>query len=134
MRSFIPATDEVWRLQNLKDPDCTLFMGFAKQGHYPGGGTKQGIYACTPSGVFLGSCNSNNASVVERMMKNALKKWVATPARSRYLAKDPAKTKVARQLSQYPKDGMVLKVITRDLPRTTKKTARIKNAWNVQFA
>ena len=59
MQRFVPAADEVWHLQNRKDAECRLFQAIAEQGHYAGRSrpstTRQGIYACTPSGRFLAS-------------------------------------------------------------------------------
>jgi hypothetical protein len=61
---FVPAADEVYRMQNLKtstDPECRLFQKFAEQGHYRRPGTtRQGTYCVSPSGVLLGSINSND--------------------------------------------------------------------------
>ena len=39
---FVPAADEVYRMQNLKtgtDPECRLFQKFAELGHYRRPGT-----------------------------------------------------------------------------------------------
>ena len=75
-REFVLAADEVWRLQGGKDhriyrtnggddPECLSFQMLAARGHYgPGGGTKQGIYACTPTGKFLASINSTDPAAV----------------------------------------------------------------------
>ena len=69
---FVLAADEVWRLQGGRDSaawrerggsdaECIAFQDMAALGHYgPGPGSKQGIYACTPSGGFLASVNSND--------------------------------------------------------------------------
>ncbi len=131
----MPATDEVWRLQNRKDDDCKLFMKFAVQGHYGAGPkTKQGIYAVTPSGLLLGALNSNNPARVIAMLEGALKKWAQTPIKSRYLSSDPAKAKVPQRLAKYPADGLVLKVISRDLPTATRPRGWKGVAWNVQYA
>ena len=56
---FVPAADEVFRMQNLKtgtDPECRLFQKFAELGHYrQPGTTRQGTYCATPSGILLAS-------------------------------------------------------------------------------
>ena len=67
---FIPAADEVGRLQSGKDAECQLFRKIAEQGHYAGrtrpSRTRQGTYATTADGTFLASWNKNDPRVVAR--------------------------------------------------------------------
>ena len=70
----MPATDEVWRLQGASEEDATLFQKIANKGHYrKAGGTRQGIYVCSPSGQLLSSVNSLNPDVVLKTIENGLK-------------------------------------------------------------
>ena len=67
---FIPAADEVGRLQSGKDAECRLFQKIAEQGHYAGrtrpSRTRQGTYATTADGTFLASWNKNDPRIVAR--------------------------------------------------------------------
>jgi hypothetical protein len=138
--NFVPAADEVARLQTGKDPECRLFQKIAEQGHYGGrtfpSTTRQGTYAATPSGVLLASVNSNDPTRIAAMLTTALEKWKTLPAEQRFLAEDPqgATSDVSRQESLYPKDGLVLRVNSRDLPRDEPPPGWRANAWNQDFA
>ena len=48
----------------------------ANTGHYRrAGGTRQGIYVCSPSGKLLSSINSLNSDDVLETIRSGLKKW-----------------------------------------------------------
>jgi hypothetical protein len=143
---FVPAADEVYRMQNLQtgtDPECRLFQKFAELGHYGGrpGTTRQGTYAATPSGLLLASINSNDPRRIEDMLKRALAKWQTLTRAERLLPNDPNKqwAAIKRPERFYPEDGLVLYVTSRDLPREAGKTQPAKgdwraNAWNLDYA
>lgn len=134
--NFIPAADEVWRLQNRDDPDCVLFRGFAEEGHYGGrAGTRQGIYCATPSGRFLASVNSNDPGRMAAMLRQALERWRAMPREERLAAEDPAAEadRVDRFENRYPADGLALVVTCRDLPRRETRDDWAGKAWNKDF-
>jgi hypothetical protein len=142
---FVPAADEVYRLQNLKtgtDPECRLFQKFAELGHYrQPGTTRQGTYCVTPSGVLLGSINSNDPKRIANLLERSLAKWDTLKREERLLPTDPAKQLAAinRPERHYPEDGLVLNVTSRDLPREKGKAAPRKaawqeTAWNQDFA
>ena len=107
---FVPAADEVHHLQMGNDPECLHFQKFAEFGHYGGrarSSTRQGTYAATPSGVFLGSINSNDPDRIREMMQRALAKWEKLPKAERLLPTDP-KTQIPairRAERFYPADG-----------------------------
>lgn len=117
-KHFVLATDEVWRLQGGfrmheyekdggDDPECLSFQALAAKGHYgPGGGSKQGIYVCTPAGRHLASVNSNSAERVARMMREGLAAWKALSetARAASVGFDPGH----RWEWSRPKDGLIL--------------------------
>jgi len=119
LTSFVPAADEVGRLQRDPDPEARFFQGFAEFGHYGGRerptGTRQGTYVVTPSGKFLGSWNTRQVPEVRRRMRAALDVWDALPEAERYAAE--ALAPGARFEDDYPTDGLVLLVYSRDLPR-----------------
>ena len=142
---FVPAADEVYRLQNLKtgtDPECRLFQKFAERGHYRRpGATRQGTYAVTPSGVLLASLNSNDPERVVGMLRRALDKWQTLSREERLLPDDPQKqvADIKRPERFYPKDGLVLYVTSSDLPRAAEKEKPAKEdwrqlAWNQDYA
>ncbi len=136
-RLFVPAADEVWRLQNRPGPESDLFMRSADVGHYAGvPNTRQGIYAFAPSGAFLASINSNDRAAVEGMIDRALAEWAKMPARDRYLSTDPAQAvgSVQRPEDSYPEGGLVLRVVSRDLPEAKPAGDWRKHAWNLDFA
>jgi hypothetical protein len=143
---FVPAADEVYRMQNLEtgtDPECRLFQKFAELGHYGGrpGTTRQGTYAATPSGLLLASINSNDPRRIEDMMQRALAKWQTLTKGQRLLQSDPTKetAEIKRPERFYPEDGLVLYVTSRDLPRAMQKPQPVKpdwrdTAWNQDYA
>jgi hypothetical protein len=132
---FVPAADEVYRLQNIQngtDPECRLFQKFAEQGHYRRpGATRQGTYAVTPSGVLLASLNSNDPARVADMLRRALTKWQTLSREERLLPDDPRKrvANIKRPERFYPKDGLVLFVTSRDLPRAADKQKPAQKNW-----
>jgi hypothetical protein len=123
MPNFVPAADEVYRLQTGRDTDCRHFQKIAEQGHYAGrtvpSSTRQGTYAAAPSGVLLASVNSNDPARIADMLKRALAKWQTMSREERLLPVDPqeATTDLPRGERLYPEDGLVLRVNSRDLPR-----------------
>lgn len=129
--------DEVHRLQNGKDDESRLFQGVAEKGHYGGRTrptpTRQGIYALTPSGMFLGSINTRRATHVQRMLEEALAKWSTLDSDARR-GQDGHGVRANRVEYRYPDDGLVLQVFTRDLPRDRKFGDWRGDAWNQDFA
>jgi hypothetical protein len=137
---FIPAADEVGRLQSGRDAECQLFQKVAEQGHYAGrtrpSSTRQGTYATTADGTFLASRNNNNPRYVAGKLREALEKWDRLKAEGRKFAgEDPLDlTKLNRADRFFPEGGLVLKVNTRDLPRDPPQQGRWADAWNQDFA
>ncbi|MBK6942874.1 MAG: hypothetical protein IPH13_22100 [Planctomycetes bacterium] len=135
MKRFLPVADEVGRLQRGKDAECLLFQAMAEHGHYAGrttpSDTRQGIYALTPSGDFLASCNTRRADDVVRMLDLAWAAWEELePAhRTRDVAGD-----VRRFERLYPIGGLALRVISRDLDGATCAESWHETAWNQDFA
>jgi hypothetical protein len=135
---FVPATDEVFRLQNGSDPECQLFQKMAEQGHYGGrpGSTRQGTYAAAPSGVLLASINSNDPGRIAGMLQRALDRWEKLSRDERLLPEDPTKRSASIRRAErfYPEGGLVLQVYTRDLPRDTPGEGWRGKAWNQDYA
>ncbi len=129
---FVPAADEVWRLQNGTDPECTLFRAMAEHGHYGGrlGTTRQGIYVCSPDGRFLASVNSNRPERVLEMMQGGLKAWESLPDRDSRLTSVERVKPLHRWEDSYPVDGLVLTMIARDLPLECDPSQPCEVKWN----
>ena len=139
------TTDEVWRLQGGSDfnqyqkaggndPECICFQQMAAQGHYgAGGGTKQGIYVCTPSGKFLTSINSLSGNAVAAVLKRGLSKWeteFSEAAASPVANLEPSH----RWEWSYPEHGLVLKQTTRYLSDSPNPLVERDKRFNFDFA
>jgi hypothetical protein len=142
---FVPAADEVYRLQDLEtgtDPECRLFQKFAERGHYRRpGATRQGTYCVSPSGVLLGSINSNDPKRIAGLLERSLARWGTLKREERLLPTDPREqlADIRRPERHYPEGGLVLNVTSRDLPRETAKAGPARAgwrelAWNQDFA
>ncbi len=131
-KHFVTAADEVWRLQRGTDPECALFRAMAEEGHYGGqpGSTRQGIYVCAPSGTFLASINSTRPERVLAMLEQALAAWRDLPEEKRYLDADTNVRPTHRWEHSYPEDGLVLTMLTRDLPFACRPEAPSEVKWN----
>lgn len=104
----------------------------ANHGHYGGrpGSTRQGIYVCSPSGKFLASVNTTNPGRVLEMMQDGLAAWEKLPAAERRLSAESAIKPRHRWEDSYPSDGLVVNVISRDLPEQCDPHAPCKVKWN----
>lgn len=113
---FIPAADEVFRLQLGSEPECRLFQKMAELGHYGGrkGYTRQGIYVCTPNGEFLASCNDTHAQGVLTMLKEGLSQWNKLLPPQRRLQPETDISAVHRWEDSSPEGGLILRSVTRD--------------------
>ena len=142
---FVLATDEVWRLQGGRDvnqyraaggadPECLGFQDMAAEGHYgPGGGTKQGIYVCTPSGKFLGSVNSLSPKSVREMLQRSLKVWQTLPQAERQGNPQAAQPAHRWEWSS-PADGLILKETIRYLSEGSADQQNPDHRFNFDFA
>jgi hypothetical protein len=137
---FIPAADEVGRLQSGWDAECQLFQKIAEQGHFGGrtqpSRTRQGTYAITADGTFLASWNKNDPRIVADKLRTSLKKWDRLKAEGRTFAGADLLdiTELSRADRYFPEEGLVLKVNTRDLPRDPPQQEPWADAWNQDFA
>ena len=93
-----------------------MFQQMADKGHYRKiGGSRQGIYICSPSGILLNSINSLNPDVVLEVIQKGLDRWNELPKKERYLPKDFSKNIEHRWEDSYPKDGLILKGAKADI-------------------
>lgn len=130
----MPSADEVHRLQRGQDPEAKLFQGISEFGHYGGRttptDTRQGTYALTPSGKFLASINSNSAAQMGKMLDTALAKWNGMSREERLPKDAPSQAADWRPERFLPKDGLVLRVVSRDLPSEKVLDGWYATAWN----
>ena len=130
-KKFAVATDEVWRLQNLDDPECIHFRKIADVGHYRAHkSTRQGIYVCTPSGVLLGSLNTHNVGKVKNLLLTSLKKYSELDSDQRLLKDTRSILPDHRWEQSKPVDGLELTMIARDLPASCKPGEPKDSEWN----
>ncbi len=116
------------------DPECVLFQKMASTGHMgSGGGSKQGIYICTPAGKRLASNNSLNAQSVKKMMEQALEDWQNLPEHERIA--DSVESKPDHRWEwNYPEDGLVLKLTARYLSGATLQKQQPDKRFNFDYA
>jgi hypothetical protein len=104
--------------------------------------TYQGVFIATPRGSLLAGSHEaiHDARKVEKLLRQGLEKWKKLSAADRLLSKEVLARAVAELdavegKSQYPRDGLVLRVICRDLPRSPKpSTSPSRNAYNQDYA
>ncbi len=143
----MPAADEVGRLQRGDDQECRLFQRLAEQGHFAGRSvpstTRQGIYAAAPSGVLLASINSGAPRAVADVLERALARWEELPESERLLPGPPiggarfdarAGAPPRRWEDLRPEDGLVLRVVARDVERGDGPDDWRAHAWNQDHA
>ena len=127
---FVPAADEVWRLQNDPDPECVFFREHVLGKPDPTKGTLQGTYVFSPSGKLLGRRNSNDPKAVLGFLKEMLVAWEGLDDSERKL-EDPARVAQGfRWEDLYPEDGLVLRRTGRDLPASGNPTSEQSERFN----
>ena len=122
----------MWRLQGIDDNDASLFQKMANKGHYRKvGGSRQGIYICSPSGRFLGSINSLKADAVLETIKDGLAKWDILPIADRKFPETAPPKAMHRWEDNYPEDGLVLKCAKSDLLTDPPNLEKRGDRWNI---
>ena len=128
----MPATDEVWRLQGASEEDATLFQKIANKGHYrKAGGTRQGIYVCSPSGQLLSSVNSLNPEVVLKTIENGLEQWEKLSEQEKKLPENFSPFTSHRWEDSYPENGLILKGSKADLLSDPPNPSNRGDRWNM---
>ena len=107
-------------------------------------GTGQGVFVTTPSGLLLSGSHEaiHDARKAEKHIREGLKKWEKLSRAKRLMTKKVFAKAVSdlasiERRNQYPRDGLVLSVTCRDLPRSTKVhrcAACDKNYYNLDYA
>lgn len=147
-KNFLCVADEVWLLDHLDTPGGKFFREYTK--HVPpqlgfGETTKQGVYAMTPEGEYLGGHFARHSKPdTLAMLKDALAKWneivqkrglkpkpIPGRAPNHTWGADGLPASAGGEVGA--KSGLILQVYSRDLPGAAEKTPGIgdyKNAWN----
>lgn len=127
-------------MQKGKSADARFFQSFCEEGHYGGRSkptdTRQGIYAVSASGRFLASVNTRDARQMRRMLEEALERFEALPVAAREASAEQLAElgQVRRAEDAYPEDGLVLRVVTKDLEGSVATEAWHKSARNLDWA
>jgi hypothetical protein len=122
-------------LQRGTDPECLFFQDMANHGHYGGqpDSTRQGIYVCAPSGKFLASINSNDPDRVLEMLRAGLQAWEKLADAERWLSAESAIRPRHRWEDSFPDGGLIVNVISRDLPAQCDPQAPCEVKWNQDY-
>ncbi len=140
----VPAADQIERpgksLEDGTNFESRLVQKIKKQANNLA--TYQGVFMATPGGLLLAGSHEDmhDARKVEALMRRGLAKWEKLPAAERLMsreefAKATAELAEVDGKSQFPRDGLVLSVVCRDLPRGPKPSdAPSRNAYNQDYA
>lgn len=112
---FVPAADEVWRLQRDDDPECRWFRQAVRGNADPVRGSMQGTYVLSASGQLLGRLNSTDPKRVLAMLRSALERWQELPEEQRKAAPATGAAPQHRWEDSYPSGGLVLERFARDI-------------------
>jgi len=137
-KAFVCVMDDINPLQTGQraGQESDLFRAIAAKG--PGGGragtTQQGTYCFAPSGEVLSADNSRDPKRIARGLRDALARWQELPKAQRLRAQAPTRDNVRRPEESYPKDGLVLRSYSRDLPPTDghkkRRLGEVESPWN----
>jgi len=130
-KSFVPAADEVWRLQHGNDTDCEFFQRATGGGKVGDQRSHQGIWIMTPSGSLLASINSINADRVLRTLDEGLAAWRVV-AQDGDVEASSCERPGHRWEYLYPEGGLVLERIARDLDPASPLGVR-RPSWNRDY-
>lgn len=114
-KRFVPAADEVWRLQRDDDPECRWFRTAVRGKADAVRGSMQGTYVLTTGGRLLGRINSPDPESVLKMLEQAQARWQKLPDDQRAAAVPETAAPTHRWEDSYPADGLVLERFARDI-------------------
>ena len=128
-RDFVPATDEVWRLQRHPDRECQFFREQVAGRRTPIGGSWQGLYIFSPSGKLLARQNTLQADKALQLMDRGLEAWSALSPEEKKPADPGLYQPQHRWELFYPDNGLVLTSTSRDLPEGIEEPQK-RGRWN----
>ena len=140
----VPAADKIegpdkW-LPAGANVEGSLAQKFKKQCN--GAAGCQGVFVATPSGLLLAGSHESihDARKVEKLMRQGLEKWGNLSQAERLMTKEVFARAVTElgdveRRNQYPRDGLMLSVICRDLPRSPNPNkSPSRNLYNLDHA
>jgi hypothetical protein len=145
--NFLCVADEVWCLEHLDGPGPRFFQDFGKKvprDHWYAEGTKQGVYAMTADGDYLGAHPGRHSKEQTiALLSGALERWEKL-AKEKGLHPQPIPRRSKRTWegegvaaraggNAGANAALILQVNSRDLPRADGKFAgpgEYRNAWN----
>ena len=95
------------------------------------GGSRQGIYVCSPSGKLLSSINSLDPVAVIETIKKGLEKWKDLPTTEKQLPENFSPVTSHRWEDSYPDNGLVLKGAKADLLSDPPRFSERGDRWNM---
>ena len=114
-KRFVPAADEVWRLQRDDDPECRWFRTAVRGKANAVRGSMQGTYVLTTGGELLGRINSRDPVRVLKMLEQAHARWQQLSGEQRAAPAPETAAPTHRWEDSYPADGLVLERFARDI-------------------
>lgn len=109
-----------------------------EKGHYGGRtqptDTRQGTYMLTAAGEFLASVNTNSPEQMALTMREALRKWEVLESDRRIPGQPINPATIDRFERKFPFDGLAVRVLVRDLPRSERPSDWRADAWNRDYA
>lgn len=142
--AFIPTADQIEGtgrrgcLEDGSDLESRLVQKVKKQCNNLA--SHQGVFVATPSGLFLsgGHQTMHDPRQVESAMRRGLEKWQKLAPAERLMSREDfdkaqAELAAADRASRYPRDGLVLSVVCRDLPRKVWPTTNYAKGYERRF-
>jgi hypothetical protein len=141
---FVPAADQIERpgrsLEEGTSFESRFVQRIKKQCNDLA--TYQGVFVATPSGLLLAGSHEDmhDARKVEKLLRRGLEKWGTHAPAARLMTGDLLTQALAElgeveRKSQYPRDGLVLSVVCRDLPHSPRSGhSPGRNAYNLDYA
>jgi len=138
-RNFTPVADDMYRFTVGSGPEAEFFKSIARQGHagLRAGQTQQGVYVFAPSGEFLASDISVSPDRIMTLLRRGLDRWKELPRGRRLMKPAPAADPPGRERAEkhHPKDGLVLRVFTRDRGDANRRSYGDRtDPWNTDMA
>lgn len=129
-KNFVCAADS---LQNLLGTDNVEQRLFAKAVPSPQINGNQFVLLMSPSGISLGTCNVDDENVLASIMEPAISRYGKLTERRFAGIPGTGPEPVWRSDQKYPKDGLVLREVVRDLSGGGNIDPKWKGAFNLDY-
>jgi hypothetical protein len=141
---FVPAADAIERpgksLEDGTNFESRFVQSVKKQCNDLA--TYQGVFVATPAGKLLAGSHEDlhDSWKVEKLLRRGLENWAKQPPAERRMpaerfAQALAELDEVERANRYPRDGLVLSVVCRDLPRGPGSgPPPSRNPYNLDYA